>query len=48
MLTLPAELLSLLEVFAPLFSRPVWEHAQVLLVDAMLATGKRTVVVLQR
>jgi len=43
MLTLPAELLSLLGVFAPLFSRPVWEHAQVLLVGAMLATGKRTV-----
>jgi len=43
MLTMTAELLSLLEVFAPLFSRPVWEHAQVLLVGAMLATGKRTV-----
>jgi DDE superfamily endonuclease len=43
MLTLPAELLSLFTVFAPLFSRPVWEHAQVLLVGAMLATGKRTV-----
>jgi len=43
MLTLPSELLSLLGVFAPLFSRPVWEHAQVLLVGAMLATGKRTV-----
>ena len=43
MLTLPVELLSLLGVFAPLFSRPVWEHAQVLLVGAMLATGKRTV-----
>jgi DDE superfamily endonuclease len=43
MLTLPAELLALLGAFAPLFSRPVWEHAQVLLVGAMLATGKRTV-----
>jgi hypothetical protein len=43
MLTLPAALLSLLGMFASLFSRPVWEHAQVLLVGAMLATGKRTV-----
>ena len=43
MLTLPAELLSLLGAFAPLFSRPGWEHAQVLLVGAILATGKRTV-----
>ena len=29
--------------FAPLFSKPVWEHAKVLLVGALLATGKRTV-----
>jgi hypothetical protein len=43
MLILPPELLSLLGAFAPLFSRPVWEHAQVLLVGALLATGKRTV-----
>jgi hypothetical protein len=43
MLTLPAELLSLLGAFAPLFSRPVWKHVQVLLVSAILATGTRTV-----
>jgi hypothetical protein len=43
MLTLPAALLPLLREFAPLFSRPVWKHAQVLLVGALLATGKRTV-----
>ena len=43
MLTAPAELLPLMEVFAPLFSKPVWAHAQVLLVGAILATGKRTV-----
>jgi hypothetical protein len=43
MLTLPAELLPLMGEFAPLFSQPVWEHAQVLLVGAILATGKRTV-----
>jgi DDE superfamily endonuclease len=41
--TLPAELLPLIVVFAPLFSKPVWEHAQVLLVGAILAPGRRTV-----
>lgn len=43
MLTLPAELLPLIIAFAPLFSKPVWEHAKVLLVGAILAPGKRTV-----
>ena len=43
MLTLPAELLSLLVEFAPLFSKPVWEHVKVLLVGAILAPGKRRV-----
>jgi hypothetical protein len=43
MLTLPAKLLPLIVEFAPLFSKPVWEHAQVLLVGALLATGTRTV-----
>ena len=43
MLTLPAELLSLLGAFAPLFSKPVWKYVQVLLVGALLATGTRTV-----
>lgn len=43
MLTLPAELMPLIIEFAPLFSKPVWEHAKVLLVGAILATGKRTV-----
>ena len=43
MLTLPAELLPLIIEFAPLFSKPVWEHAQVLLVGAILAPGTRTV-----
>ena len=41
--TLPAELLSLIVVFAPLFSKPVWEQAKVLLLGALLAPGKRTV-----
>jgi hypothetical protein len=43
MLTLPAELLPLIIEFALLFSKPVWEHAKVLLVGALLATGTRTV-----
>lgn len=43
MLTLPAELLSQIVEFAPLFSKRVWEHAKVLLVGAILALGKRTV-----
>jgi hypothetical protein len=41
--TLPAELLPLIVTFAPLFSKPVWESAQVLLAGAILALGKRTV-----
>jgi len=41
--TLPAELLPLIVEFAPLFSKPVWEHTQLLLVGAILAPGKRTV-----
>lgn len=43
MLTLPAALLPLIVEFAPLFSKPMWEHATVLLIGAILATGKRTV-----
>lgn len=43
MLTLPFALTSLIVGFAPLFSKPVWAHARVLLVGAILAPGKRTV-----
>lgn len=42
-MTLPAELLPLIVEFAPLFSKRIWQHAQVLLVGAILAPGKRTV-----
>jgi hypothetical protein len=41
--TLSAELLQLIVVFAPLFTKPTWEHAKVLLLGALLACGKRTV-----
>ncbi len=43
MLTLPFALTNLIVGFAPLFSKPVWKHVQVLLGGAMLAPGKRTV-----
>src|SRR2546423_1131742 len=43
MLPLPSELTSLIVGFAPLFSKPVWKHVQVLLIGAIPAPGKRTV-----
>ena len=43
MLTLPIEFINLMTPFAPLFSGRVWQHAQVLLVGAILAPGQRTV-----
>ena len=43
MQTLPVALLPLIIEFQPLFSKPVWAHAKVLLVGAILAVGKRTV-----
>lgn len=43
MRTLPADLLPLIVVFEPLFTKPTWEHAKVLLLGALLARGKRTV-----
>jgi hypothetical protein len=36
-------MIRLLAPFAPLFSRRVWQHAQVLFTGAILAPGKRTV-----
>jgi hypothetical protein len=41
--TLPATMIRLLVPFAPLFSRRVWQNAQVLLMGAILAPGRRTV-----
>jgi len=43
MLFMPVTLTRLIVRFAPLFSKHVWEHAQVLIVGALLAPGKRTV-----
>jgi hypothetical protein len=43
MRTLLTTMLHLLNPFAPLFSRRLWPHVQVLLAGAILAPGKRTV-----
>jgi hypothetical protein len=40
---MPCEFVALIVAFAPLFSKPVFQHVQVLLVGAILAPGKRTV-----
>ena len=42
-MNLPVEIASIILPFAALFSKRVWCHAQVLVVGAILATGKRTV-----
>ena len=43
MLSIPVTLTRRIVRFGPLFSQRVWEHAQVLVVGAWLAPGKRTV-----
>lgn len=43
MLPLPNEIIPMLEPFAPVFSKRVWERAKVLLVGALLTPGRRTV-----
>jgi hypothetical protein len=49
MLSLPITFTRVMGVFAPVFSRPVWQHVQVLRTGAVLAPGKRTVTaILQR
>ena len=45
---LSKDYLTLIAVFAPVFSRRVWRHVQVLLVGAILAPGRRTVTALLR
>jgi hypothetical protein len=40
MLSLPIAFVSAIEVFAPVFSRPVWQHVQVLMTGAVLAAGE--------
>jgi hypothetical protein len=43
MAALPIAVHEVLVAFAPLFTRPVWEYARVLMLGAILARGKRTV-----
>src|SRR5437868_4180048 len=48
MLSLPIALSSAIGVFAPVFSRPVWQHVKVLMTGAVLAPGQRTVTAMLR
>jgi hypothetical protein len=43
MFTFPSEITTVIAPFAPLFSEAVWYYAQILLIGAILAPGKRTV-----
>ncbi|MDD5578252.1 MAG: transposase [Methylobacter sp.] len=42
MLTLPIELMNVITVFAPLFTKPAREHVKLLIAGAILSPGKRT------
>ncbi len=48
MLTLPAEYVTLIQAFAPIFSKRIWQHIQILVIGAILAPGNRTVTVVLR
>jgi DDE superfamily endonuclease len=48
MLSLPIAFSSAIGVFAPVFSRPVWQYVKVLLTGAVLAPGPRTVTAILR
>src|SRR3954447_22826162 len=41
--TLPEEMIRVLAPFAPLFSKRVWQHVQLLLTGTILAPSKRTI-----
>ena len=40
---LPPDVLTIISVFAPLFTETVWQRAQILLTGAILTPGRRTV-----
>jgi hypothetical protein len=48
MLSLPIAFRSAIGVFAPVFSRPVWQHVKGLMTGAVLAPGQRTVTAILR
>lgn len=43
MFHMPQEVLIVIGAFAPLFSKPVWNHAMTLAIGSILSPGKRTV-----
>ena len=43
MLRLPATIITLMEPFRPLFRKPTWRKAEILLMGAILTSGRRTV-----
>lgn len=48
MLTLPAEIMIVLQHFSPVFSERIWDWAQVLVIGAILAPRQRTVTAILR
>src|SRR5215831_9096898 len=48
MLSWPIAFSSAIGVFAPVFSRPVWQHVKFLMTGAVLASGQRTVTAILR
>jgi hypothetical protein len=48
LLSLPIAFSSVIGIFAPVFSRPVWQHVKVLLTGAVLVPGQRTVTAILR
>ena len=48
MLTLPAEIMIVLQRFAPVVSERIWDWAQVLVIGAILAPRQRTVTAILR
>jgi hypothetical protein len=46
--TLPSDYVSLIQIFAPNFSKMVWRSAQVVLIGAILVPGRRTVTAVLR
>jgi hypothetical protein len=48
MLTLPSDYTTILTSFARLFSKRIWQHAQLMLLGAILAPGQRTVTAVLR
>lgn len=48
MVTLPLDLFTLLMPFAPLFSRPVFQHVRLMVLGALLTPGRRTVAAILR